>query len=162
MNRLSRDEVTRHMSLTADELYALVSDVTLTPQWSREVISCQWVDPATAGQPGAVFVARNRRSWFTWSNRPVLEVAEPGREFTFRRTERGGGTMRWSYRFAATGSGTDVTLSYEATDPVPVGLHLILRLFGVPDLQADLHDNLETSLERLDTYAQRESRRATP
>jgi hypothetical protein len=46
--------------------------------------------------------------------------------------------------------GTLVTLAYAVLKPVPVSLHVILRvLFGVKDLRADLHDNMALSLERL-------------
>ena len=42
--------------------------------------------------------------------------------------------------------------------PVPIALHLILRgVLGVRDLRADLHANMETSLARVATIAERET-----
>lgn len=163
MNRLDRDEVRAHADVDAGTLYNLVSDVPRTPEWSPEVVSCAWLDGAVGPSVGARFTARNRRRWFSWSNKPVVEVADPGRQFTFTRSEPGGGTIRWSYRFEpdATGtpdaSGTTVVLSYEVLRPVSVALHLILRLlFGVRDLRADLNQNMWTSLQRLADVAKRE------
>ena len=49
-------------------------------------------------------------------------------------------------------------MSYQVLRPVPVSLHVILRLlFGVRDLRADLHANLQTSLRRLAEIANRET-----
>jgi hypothetical protein len=68
-------------------------------------------------------------------------------------TERGvmrGRADRWSYRFLPDDIGTTVTLSYDVLRPVSAGLHLTLRLlFGVRDLRADLHQNMQTSVRRL-------------
>lgn len=161
MERLTRDEVRRHVAVAPDQLYALVSDVTRTPEWSPEVIECRWLDGATGPAVGARFVARNRRRWLTWPNKPVVEVAEPGREFTVSRTEPGGGTIRWSFRLRPDGDGTELTEGYEVVRPVPIGLHVGLRvLFGVRDLRADLHANIETSLDRIARIAEGAS--ATP
>jgi hypothetical protein len=156
MNRLDHDEVRLHVAADADLLYGLVADVTRTPEWSPEVISCAWLDGAEGATVGARFTARNRRRWFTWANRPVVEVADRGRQFAVTRTERGGGTIRWAYRLEPDDTGTTVVLSYEVLRRVPVGLHVMLRLlFGIRDLRADLHQNMQTSLRRLAEVAQR-------
>lgn len=150
MNRLDRDEVRAHIDADAATVYDLVSDVTRTPEWSPEVIACRWLDGATSATVGARFTAKNRRRWFTWSNRPVVTVADRGSEFAITRTEHGGGTLRWSYRLEPEGGGTSLVLGYQVLRPVTVGLHVMLRLlFGVRDLRADLHANMETSLRRL-------------
>jgi len=156
MNRLDHDEVRTHVDMDATTLYSMVADVTRTPEWSPEVVSCTWLDGSATAVPGARFTARNRRRWFSWSNRPVVDVAEPGREFAFTRTEPGGGTIRWFYRFEPEPAGTAVVLGYQVLQPVPAGLHVILRLlFGVRDLRADLHANMTTSLRRLAEVARR-------
>ncbi len=159
IRRLTRDEVTRDVAATPGAVYDLVSDVERTPEWSPEVIGCAWLDGATGPAVGARFAARNRRRWFTWTNRPVVDVADPGREFAFTRTEPGGGSIRWSYRLEATGSGTAVRHSYEVLRPVPIGLHVMLRvLFGVRDLADDLHANMTASLDRLAAVAEARGR----
>ncbi|HEY7264888.1 MAG TPA: SRPBCC family protein [Trebonia sp.] len=156
MHRLDHDEVRAHIDADAATVYDLVSDVPRTPEWSPEVIACGWLDGATSATVGARFTARNRRRWLTWSNRPVVEVADRGRDFSFTRTERGGGSIRWSYRLEPEGGGTSLVLGYQVLRPVPVGLHVALRLlFGVRDLRADLHANMEASLRRLAAIARR-------
>jgi hypothetical protein len=158
MNRLDHDEARLHVAADADLLYDLVSDVTRTAEWSPEVIASAWLGGADHAVAGARFTARNRRRWFTWSNRPVVETADRGRQFAVTRTEPGSGTIRWSYQLTPDGGGTTVVLSYDVLRPVPAGLHLMLRLlFGVRDLRADLHDNMQTSLRRLAEVAHREA-----
>jgi hypothetical protein len=150
MNRLGHDEVRLDIDATPEWLYDLVSDVPRTPQWSPEVIACRWLDGAGGAAPGARFSARNSKRWFAWSNRPVVETAERGREFAITRTEPGGGTIRWYYRFEPAAGGTTVALGYQVLRAVPRRLHVILRtLLGVRDLRADLHQNMITSLGRI-------------
>ena len=166
MNRLSADRVTSVIDAPAPVIYEAVSSVTRTPEWSDQVIACRWVPPATGPAVGARFVATNRRSWLTWRNTPVVTVADPDRQFAFQRTEHAGGTLVWSYLLEPLETlgtqdhqhphdhvvgQTRVTLGYEVTKSVPVGLHLFLRLFGVRDMQADLHQNMRASLDRLAT-----------
>lgn len=159
MQRLSHDRVTRRVDAGPGQIYDLVSDVTKTPQWSPEVIECHWLEGATGAAPGARFQARNQRRWFTWSNKPVVETADRGREFAITRTEPGGGTIRWSYQLQPDEHGTTVVHGYQVLRPVPIALHLILRLFlGVKDLQADLHANIEASLARLARIAEQHAR----
>jgi hypothetical protein len=114
------------------------------------VVSCSWLHGATEAAVGARFAARNRNRWFRWTNVPVVTIVDPGRTFAFSRTEHGGGTMEWCYRLAPHERGTSVTLSYDVIQPVPLTLHVILRVvLGVKDLRADLHDNMAVSLRRL-------------
>lgn len=156
MNRLTRDSVSRHVDADPAVVWDLVSDVTRTPEYSRQVVDVVWLDGVAGPQVGARFRARNRQRWFTWSNRPVVTVAEPGRAFAFSRTERGGGTMQWRWDVEASDGGSEVTLSYEVLDPVPVGLHMVLKLLlGVPDLEADLNENMRQSLDRIAAIAER-------
>jgi len=150
MRRLTSDEVRALVPAEPEHVYRLVSDVTRIPEWSPEVIGCTWLDGATGPAVGARFRARNRKRWFTWSNKPVVDVADAPREFAVTRTEHGGGSIRWTYRLAPDGDGTVVALRYDVLRPVPRGLHVMLRLlFGVRDLQDDLHANMRTSLERI-------------
>jgi hypothetical protein len=125
------------------------------------VVSCHWLGGQASAVVGARFSARNRRRWFRWSNKPVVETAERGKQFAITRTERGAGTIRWFYRFQPAPGGAEVELGYRVIRPVPVSLHLTLRaLFGVRDLRADLHQNMVTSLQRLAIIAERQAQRA--
>jgi hypothetical protein len=163
VKRLDHDEVRQLIGTTPELLYALVSDIRRTPEWSPEVVSCRWVGAADGPVPGARFSARNKKRWLTWSNRPVVETADRGREFAFTRTEPGGGTIRWFFRLEPDAEGTMATLGYLVLKPVPVGLHVILRAFlGVRDLEADLRQNITTSLGRIAEIAERKARAFPP
>jgi hypothetical protein len=164
VKRLDHDEVRLRVDAAPEQLYDLVSDVPRTPEWSPEVVSCRWLGGAGGAVPGARFSARNKRRWLTWSNRPIVETADRGRKFAITRTEPGGGTIRWFFRFAPDAEGTMAILGYQVLKPVPVGLHIILRaFFGVHDLEADLRLNMTTSLGRVAGIAEREARApATP
>jgi hypothetical protein len=150
MNRLDRDEVRLRIDATPEMVYDLVSDVPRTPEWSPEVIACRWLGGATSAAPGARFTAWNKKNWFAWSNRPVVETAERAREFAITRTEPGGGTIRWYYRLEPDAGGTSAALGYQVLKPVPRTLHVMVRmLLGVRDLRDDLHQNMTTSLGKI-------------
>ncbi|MGI5125382.1 SRPBCC family protein [Pseudonocardia sp. CA-107938] len=150
MRRLTSDEVRAHVPAPPERVYQLVSDVTRIPEWSPEVVRCTWLDGATGPAVGARFRATNKKRWFRWSNKPVVDVADAPREFAVTRTEPGGGSIRWTYLLSPDGTGTEVALRYDVLQPVPVGLHVVLRvLLGVRDLHDDLHANMETSLQRI-------------
>ena len=158
MQRLTRDEVRRHIRADPRTVYDLISDITRTPEWSPEVVACTWLEGATGPAVGARFTARNKRRWFAWSNTPIVVAAEPGRAFAVSRTEVGGGTIEWRYDLTPERGGTTLTQSYEVVRSVPIALHWVLRLLlGVRDLQADLHANMVTSLARIATIAERGS-----
>lgn len=159
MQTLDHDSVTTHIEAPPEAVYALVSDVTRTPEFSPEVSKCTWLDGATAPAVGARFKAVNqmpRRPAF--SNKPVVTIVEPGRIFAFARTEPFGGTVEWSYRFEPEGTGTKVTESYEVTKPVSrIGWFIIGGLFGRKDRRADLRRGMEQTLERMRAAAEHRS-----
>jgi len=119
MQTLDSDEVTVHIDAHPDVVYDLVADVTRTPEFSPEVIRCEWLDGATGPVVGARFKATNKvPNRPPWHNTPVVIVADPGRGFAFSRTERLAGTIVWRYRLEPERDGTRVTESYEVVRPV--------------------------------------------
>lgn len=159
MQQLDRDEVSLLIQAPAEELYALVADVTRTPEFSPAVVRCTWLDGATGPAVGARFEAVNTtEAGKTWKNRPVVTAAVPGREFAFSRTEAFAGTLVWRYRFAAEDGGTRVTESYEVTRPVTrLGWFVIERIFHAGDVRAGLRAGMETTLRRLKNTAERDA-----
>ena len=86
----------------------------------------------------------------SWKNRPVVTVADPGREFAFTRTEPFAGTIVWRYRFEPVEGGTRVIESYEVERPVSrVGWFVIERIFRGGNRREVLRDGMRTTLERL-------------
>ena len=151
MQTLDHDEVVLEIDAPPRVLYDLVADVTRTPEFSPEVRRCTWLDGATGPAVGARFEVVNKAGRGpAWKNRPVVIVADPGREFAFSRTEKAAGTLVWRYRFEPVGNGTRVTESYEVTEPITrMGWFVIDGLYGLKDRRADLHSGMQLTLERL-------------
>lgn len=158
MQTLDRDELSIYVDASPRELYALVSDVTRTPQLSPEVVECVWLDGATGPSVGARFEATNTAgSGRRWKNRPVVTVADPGREFAFARTEKLAGTVDWRYRFEPEAGGTRITESYEVTRPITrLGWFVIERMYGCRDRRAELRDGMQQTLERIRAVAEQD------
>ena len=96
--QLTTDTVSRRIEATPEALYALISDVTRTPEYSPEVVKCTWIKGATGPAVGARFKAINHAGRVPdWPNRPIVTIADVGRTFAFERTEVGGGTIEWRY-----------------------------------------------------------------
>jgi hypothetical protein len=156
MQTLDRDEVSTVVAAGPDEVYAVVADVLRMPDLSPEVVSCRWLDGATGPAVGARFEAVNAAgNGRTWKNRPVVTVADPGREFAFTRTEPFAGTIAWRYRFEPVEGGTRVVESYEVERPVTrLGWFVIERIFRGTDRRRALHEGMRTTLERLRVTAE--------
>jgi Polyketide cyclase / dehydrase and lipid transport len=159
IQQLDTDTVQLRMQADPGTIYAIVADVTRTPELSPEIIECQWLDGATEPAVGARFKARNKMpNRPVFSNKPVVTVADPSRTFAFSRTEPFGGTVEWRYDLEPDGDHTLVTESYTVTKPVSaVGWFIIGGLFGRKDRRADLRSGMEQTLQRLQAVAEREA-----
>ena len=148
---LTTDTVDRYIEASPEALYALVADVTRTPEITPDIVKVEWLDGATGPVVGARFKAINKQGRGpNWSNKPVITVAEPGRAIGWARTEPFAGTLEWRYRFEPEGSGTRVTESYEVTKPLSrVGWFMIGTLYGLKDRQGDLRASMLRTLDRL-------------
>jgi uncharacterized protein YndB with AHSA1/START domain len=134
----------------AAQLYDMVTDVTRMHEWSPETFDCQWLDGARTAAPGAKFKGSNKAWFLRWSTTPKVEVAEPGKEFTFDT-----GSTRWSYTFHPQGDDTtQVVESFETHGPwfLEVANTLTLRErqlnTGVQKTLANLKRIAESSLAR--------------
>jgi Polyketide cyclase / dehydrase and lipid transport len=158
IQQLGHDSVSRHVAADPDTIYQLVADVTRTPEFSPEIIDCQWLDGATGPAVGARFKARNKMpNRPPFANKPVVTVVELGKTFAFARTEPFGGTVEWRYDFTPDGTGTLVTESYTVTKPVSrTGWFIIGTLFGRKNRQTDLHNGMTETLDRLAHTAERQ------
>ena len=147
-----RGEARVHIQAPPEDVYALVSDVTRTGEWSPECRRAEWLGGATGPGVGARFRGHNRRGPVGWTTTATVTAAEPGREFTFEN-----GRTRWSYRLApAAGGGTDLVESYELHRPPPrLVRFLATRLVPVMRRrEADLQRNVQQTLERIKAIAE--------
>lgn len=156
MQTLDRDEVSTVVAAPPEVVYDLVADVTRTPYLSPDVVSCRWLDGATGPVVGARFVAVNTSpAGRTWRNRPVVTVAEPGREFAFTRTEPLAGTIVWRYRLEPVEGGTRVIESYEVQRPVSrLGWLVIEKVFRGGNRREALRAGMRTTVDRLRVAAE--------
>jgi ligand-binding SRPBCC domain-containing protein len=154
---LDHDQLSVHIDAPPEVVYALIADVTRTPEFSPEIVSCTWLGGATGPAAGARFEAVNKVTRGpTWKNRPVVITAESGREFAFSRTEKLSGTLVWRYQFQPDGGGTRLTESYEVTRPISrLGWFIIDRLFGCHDRRAELRAGMGQTLQRIRETAER-------
>lgn len=135
-------------------VYAMVSDVTRTGEWSPECRRCEWVDGADRAAVGARFRGWNRSGLVRWSRLCEVVAAEPGRKFAFRtipdRLTRDSTT--WRYRLTSDGDGTLVTQSYEINRmpgfPVNLVMRTLLRHHG------DMRPQMTETLERIKAIAE--------
>src|SRR5258708_21744968 len=147
------DWVTVEMGGPAQQVWALVSDITNTGKFSPETFEAEWLDGSTGPEVGARFrghVKRNGRGPTYWTKCTVT-ASEPGREFTFVVGTPEKHPMTWSYRFDAAGNGTDVTASYRLEDQAH--LRLYWKLFGNARGRTNA-DNMRATLERIKAVAE--------
>ncbi|MGY1815605.1 SRPBCC family protein [Blastococcus sp. SYSU D00820] len=156
MQTLDRDEVSTTVAAPPDRVYALVADVTRMPELSPDLVRCSWIGGATGPAVGARFEAVNTTpAGRRWRNRPVVTVAEPGREFAFARTEPFAGTVAWRYRLEPVEGGTRVVESYEVERPITrIGWFVIERVFRAGDRRTALRSSMTATLERLRAAAE--------
>lgn len=156
MQTLDRDEASIVVAAPPEDVYALVADVTRTPEFSPDIVSCRWLDGATGPAVGARFEAVNvGRIGKRWKNRPVVTAADPGREFAFVRTEPFAGQIAWRYRFDPEDGGPRVIESYEVERPVSrLGWVVIERIFKDGDRRGALRSGMESTLDRLRAVAE--------
>jgi uncharacterized protein YndB with AHSA1/START domain len=146
MERGTRGEAHVHIAAPPEVVYDVVSDVTRMCEWSPETTKCEWLDGATGAAVGARFKGSNKRGFVTWSTKPTVVVAEPGREFAFEVAT----DVRWSYRFEVEGDGTKVTEAFEMLRDLRWYYAFAERwLMRVKDRRADLEQGMTETLQRI-------------
>lgn len=106
-----------------EAVYALVSDVTRTGEWSPVCQECRWEEEGGA-RAGARFTGRNVTPERTWETTSTVLAADEGREFAWKV---GQDFVRWAYRMEPAAGGTKLTESWEFT---ATGLEFFVSRFG--------------------------------
>ena len=126
------------VSIAPDQLYAIVSDVTRTGEWSPVCRACWW-DEGDGPRVGAHFTGRNEDGERTWETRSEVVVAEPGQEFAW---EVNGGWVRWAFALQPTDGGTRLTESWSF---LPAGIAGFGERFGA-DADAEIAKRSDAAL----------------
>jgi hypothetical protein len=146
--------VEERIAASPEELYALVSDITRTGDWSPENVGGRWLGAATGPAVGARFRGSNRRGFRRWSTTCTVVAADPGRRFAFDVAFAGIPVARWSYGFAPDASDTVVTETW--TDLRPRSFAVLARpIMGIPDMRAHNEENMRITLANLREKATR-------
>ena len=111
------------VSVDPDRLYAMVSDVTRTGEWSPVCKVCWW-DEGDGPRVGASFTGRNVTPERTWETRSEVVAADPGREFAWVVN---GGFARWGFTLEPADGGTRLTESWAF---LPHGIATFHERFG--------------------------------
>ncbi|HEY3671399.1 MAG TPA: SRPBCC family protein [Acidimicrobiia bacterium] len=98
------------IAASPEAVYALVADVTRTGEFSPVCKSAQWLD-----EDHTTFTGDNVLPDMQWSTTCRVDVAEPGKEFTFTNLgmDASRELVRWSYTFAASDDGSAVSEHWE-------------------------------------------------
>lgn len=104
-------------------VYDLVTSIERTGEWSPICASCSWEDQ---GGPvvGSWFTGHNVTPEREWDTKSEVVVATPGKEFAWKV---GGNLVRWGYRMAPVGDGTELTEDWEF---LPDGLAMFREKFA--------------------------------
>jgi hypothetical protein len=146
MKKGTTAEVHVHVGAPPETVYAVVSDVRRMGEWSPETIKCEWLDGVNAPAVGSRFKGTNKRGLATWSTKPIVVAADPGREFAFDV----GNDTRWTYRFEADGTGTKLSESFEMLRDLRWYYALVERwMMRIKDRHADLERGMTETLERI-------------
>src|SRR4051812_46413382 len=107
------------VSAAPDQLYAMVSDVTRTGEWSPICKECWW-DEGDGPRVGATFTGRNVTPERTWETRSQVVAADPGREFAW---EVNGGWVRWGFTMDPVDGATRLTEHWSFNEAGLAGFH---------------------------------------
>ena len=140
--------VSREVSATPDETWAIVSDLTRMGEWSPDAQGGRWADGADGPAVGAVFKGRNRNGRYRWRTNVTVIECDPPRRFAFRLDIPLMGGCDWVYDIEPTEGGCRVTESW--IDLRKKSLVVVGRvLSGVADRATHNRAGMEQTLDRL-------------
>lgn len=104
-------EVSIWVPASPADVYAVVSDVTRTGEWSPTCRGAEWTDPNHTGE-GATFQGHNDNGQRQWTSTSKVTVADPGRRFEWEVND---GVARWGYTLTPHADGTLLTHTWRLT-----------------------------------------------
>ena len=114
------------ISAPPDRVWELVTDITLMPRFSTELLSIAWADGFTAPELGAQFLGTNRHVAIgEWTTRSEIVEFEPPRLFGWAVGDPEKPAAVWQFELSPTSQGT--RLSYTARiGPGPSGVSMLI------------------------------------
>jgi uncharacterized protein YndB with AHSA1/START domain len=145
--------VSRDVGAPAEQVWAMVADVTRMGEWSPENEGGEWLRGATGARPGATFRGTNRNGKRTWKTVATIADAEPSRVLSFRVKAMGLKVAEWRYAFEPTATGCRVTETW-IDQRGGIVRALGKPVSGVADRAAHNRAGMEQTLERLAAVAE--------
>lgn len=132
-------------------VFAVLSDVRRTPEWSPECVAVDWVGDVGRDGPvaGARFRGTNRAGSREWTMEAVVEAVDAPRRFAFVTERDGRPRTRWSYELEPTGTGTALTERWERLVVPSLPQRIVERLVLRGGRLAHNARNLDASLARI-------------
>ncbi|WKD61725.1 Polyketide cyclase / dehydrase and lipid transport [Corynebacterium ciconiae DSM 44920] len=129
-----------YVEATPSELFALVTSIERTGEWSPICRHCWWEDENDKHQKGAWFKGLNETPDRTWKTRSLVTAYEPDRHFEWAVN---GEVVTWGFILSPEGEGTRLTETWEVTDK---GLDFFKDKYG-EDWQAQIAERRDAALE---------------
>ena len=136
-----------YIEATPDDVYAILTDLTRISELSPECYKAEWEGDATEAVAGAKFRGYNDNGGRKWDAGCVVVSADPGKEWSFEVPGDDGRSTIWRYQIQATGSGCQVTESFDS--PILDG-----EFFQKINRHKLLLDNIAQSLANLKAVAE--------
>ncbi len=145
--------VSQEIVAPADQVWAMVADVTRMGEWSPETEAATWLRGAQGPEPGSKFRGTNRNGKRKWNTTASVVEAEPGHRFSFRVNAGPFKVAEWRYDFESTPTGCRVTESW-IDQRGRVARALGKPVSGVEDRATHNRAGMEQTLQRLKTVAE--------
>ena len=109
---LSAVEVYADIAAPIERVWALVSDISLMPAFSTELLSVEWVDGFDGPCLGAQFLGTNRHAAIgVWTTRSHITAFDPPRAFEWAVGNPDGPAAVWRFDLASATDGTRLRYS---------------------------------------------------
>ena len=160
MRRDAALEVSVEINAPADVIWPMVSDLARMGEWSPECTGVRWKGQVAAGQPGARFSGRNRKSFWRWSTKCTIVSVVPNRELAWTVSFFGLSVAYWAYRLEPAANGATVATEQWRdlrTFPLFQWGPAVKLVTGISDRVGTNEANMRSTLERLKAAAEQRS-----
>ena len=133
------------------KVWALISDVSLMPQWSPQ---CRLMRALGPVRQGTMTINVNRRNRLFWPTTSVLTEVIPEKKLAFRVPIN---RTIWSYELEPTETGTRLTETRHAENGVTAFSNMSVNALmgGVPSFERELVNGMNATLSRIKAAAER-------
>lgn len=144
-------EVAVETTATAEQVWAVLADVTRVGEWSHECRTARWLDGADRADVGVRFRGANRAGLARWARPCTITEVEPGRRLAYR-THGGisGDSTEWRFTLEPTPGGCRIVQAYEI---LRLSRALEWAILKVVPQHEDRAPALRSDLERLGAVA---------